>query len=226
MHYKTRTPAANVPRFNDTVATDTFIATTPALNDGIPGHGGVTLCQIYCARECQLTQGTPMKDETEIPATLLEFIREIGAMNMLVSDNAKVAIGKAVKEILWIYSIKDHQSKPRYQHQNYAKRRIQELKRVVNQILDRSGAPPEMWLLCLLYVIYLTNRLAVDSLGGKSPYEAAFNQKPDTSTLLKYFFYQQVYYAAYDAKFPAQSAERSGRRSGEQGQLNDVLDHG
>ena len=42
-HYKTRFPAANVPHWNEDVATDTFFSDMPAHDDGIPGHGVVLL---------------------------------------------------------------------------------------------------------------------------------------------------------------------------------------
>ena len=82
---------------------------------------------------------------------------------------------------------------------------------MMNTILDRSGAPPEMWLLCLLFIVYLMNRLAVDSLGGKSPIEAAFNQVPDISPLLAFWWYQPVYYQSYDKGFPSKTNEKLGR---------------
>ena len=42
-HFKTRFPAANVNQRNEQVATDTMFSDTPALDDGIPGHGGCTV---------------------------------------------------------------------------------------------------------------------------------------------------------------------------------------
>ena len=211
MHFKTRFPAANVDRLNDAVATDTFFSDTPAVNDGIAGHGGVTMAQIFCARDTQLGLAVPMRSEKDMPMSIHEWIRTYGAPNMLISDNAKVEIGKAVKDILRYYVIKDHQSEPHFQHQNYAERRMQELKRMLNTMLDRSGAPADMWLLCLLFIIYLMNRLDVDSLGGKSPIEAAFNQRPDISPLLAFWWYQPVYYQSFDKGFPSKTNEKLGR---------------
>jgi transposase InsO family protein len=147
MHYKTRFPAANVRRFNDDVATDTFFADTPAIDDGIRGHGGSTMAQIYCGKKTQLTAAFPMKSESEMPATLQDFIRKEGAPNLLFSDNAKVQIGKTVQSILRHYGIDDYQSEPYHQHQNYAERRIQEIKRFVDVLMDRTGTPAGYWLL-------------------------------------------------------------------------------
>ena len=46
-HYKTRFPAANVSRLNEDFATDTLFSDVPAHDDGIPGHGGCKMVQIY-----------------------------------------------------------------------------------------------------------------------------------------------------------------------------------
>ena len=55
-HFKTRFPAANVNRLNEIVATDTFFSDTPAADDGINGHGGANMVQIYCGKTSQLTR--------------------------------------------------------------------------------------------------------------------------------------------------------------------------
>ena len=58
-HYKTRFPAANISRWNEDVATDTFFSDTPAHDDGIPGHGGCTMAQIFTGLDQPLHQGIP-----------------------------------------------------------------------------------------------------------------------------------------------------------------------
>jgi hypothetical protein len=42
-HLRSRFPAANIPRRNAIVATDTFFSDIPAHDDGIMGHGGATM---------------------------------------------------------------------------------------------------------------------------------------------------------------------------------------
>ena len=82
------------------------------------------MVQIYAGKQGQYTKAYPMKSESEIGATLQHLIRQVGAPNLLFSDNAKAEIGKTVTELLRYYSIKDHQSEPGHQHQNYAERVI------------------------------------------------------------------------------------------------------
>ena len=114
-HFKSRFPAANVRRLNTTVATDTFFSDTPAADDGILGHGGATMAQIYVTKEL-FTAAFPMQSESQMPGTLQDYIRKYGAPLLLFLDNAKVQIGKKVQEILRWYKIDDAQCEPHYQH--------------------------------------------------------------------------------------------------------------
>jgi hypothetical protein len=109
----------------------------------------------------------PMRREGKLSGTLEYFIRQYGAPNFLFSDNAKSQIGNAVREILRMYAIKDFQCEPHHQHQNFAERRIQEFKKLSNTLLDRTGAKPSLWLLCVQYVVYLLNRLSTEALSVK-----------------------------------------------------------
>ena len=135
-HYKSRFPAANVDRLNEglneVVATDTFFSSTEAHDDGIMGHGGATMAQLYVGTTSHITAVFPMSSESQMSNTLLDFIRLHGAPNMLFSDNAKTQISNKVIDILRHYHIKQHRSEPYYQHQNLAERRIQDCKHLVN----------------------------------------------------------------------------------------------
>jgi hypothetical protein len=112
-----------VPRRNESVAIDTFFSSVPAHDDGISGHGGATMVQLYCSTSSLLTAMFSMKCEREMPGTLLDFIRKLGAPNSLLSDNAIVQIGKTVQSILRMFCIDDE---PHHQHQNPAERRTQQ----------------------------------------------------------------------------------------------------
>ena len=142
--------AANVDRLNEKVATDTLISNTPALDDGIMGHGGATMAQIYVGCSSQITEGYPMSSESQMHSTLMDFIRDHGAPNILFSDNAKAQIGAKVTEICRHYNIGQQQSEPHYQHQNPAERRIQDIKRATNSIIDCTNILAYLWLLCTM----------------------------------------------------------------------------
>jgi hypothetical protein len=116
------------------------------------GHGGTTMLQLYCGCDSQLTAVFPMKTEREMAGTLEDFIQFHGAPNALFSDNAKAQIGRAVQEILRKYAIRDFQCAPHHQHQNPAECRIQEVKELSNQMLDCTGAPPNLFV-CIIYCL-------------------------------------------------------------------------
>jgi hypothetical protein len=99
-NFKCRFPAANVSRLNEVVATDTFFFDSPALDDGIMGHGGTTMLQLFCGVSSLLTAVFPMKTETDMAGTLEDFIQQHGAPNAFFSDNSNAQIGRAVQEIL------------------------------------------------------------------------------------------------------------------------------
>ena len=47
------------------------------------------------------------------------------------------------------------------------------------------------WFMCLLYVVYLLNHLANDTLGGITPIQACFGTTPDMSPLPQLHFMSQ-----------------------------------
>jgi hypothetical protein len=69
-HFKSRVPAANANRLNEVVATDTYFSDTPALDDGIMGHGGTKMLQLFCGCSSLLTAVYPMHRENNIAGTL------------------------------------------------------------------------------------------------------------------------------------------------------------
>ena len=126
---------------------------TPAFDDGVPGHGGCTMVQVFTGMDSELLHGVPMKSETEVPDTILTFIWHYDAMEILMSDNAKSETSFAVHDILCLYTIKDHQSEPHYQHQNPVEWQIQDIKHTVKSIMDRVACPSGYWLLLTLHFV-------------------------------------------------------------------------
>ena len=114
-----------------------------------------------------------------------------------MSDNAKSEMSTKVKELHRMYCVKDHQSEPHYQHQNYAERRIQDIKKMANGIMDRVRCPSKFWLICiLLYVIPLMNVLA--NVNGAIPQSIVTGERTDISQFLSFHFYQEVFYEEPD----------------------------
>ena len=120
------------------------LVTSAAHDDGIPGHGGVTMAQVYTGQKTHLTKVYPMQRKSQMPSTLLDCIRDIGAFTTLFSDDAKEEQSQKVQTILRHFCIKDHQSEPYNQQQNPAERGIRDLKEVTTRLMDRTGTPDQV----------------------------------------------------------------------------------
>ena len=216
-HFKSRFPALNVHRRQEPVATDTVYADTPAIDDG------ATCAQIFVGRKSLVTDVYGMKTDKEFINTLEDNIRRRGAMDKLISDRAQVETSKKVQDILRALIIDDWQSEPHHQHQNFAENRWQTVKMYCNNVLNRTGAPAYTWLLCLLWVSFVLNHLATESLHFRTPMEALTGSTPDISPMLQFHFWEPVYYAIEDASFPSDSNEKSGHFVGIAETVGDAL---
>jgi hypothetical protein len=144
------------------------------------------MAQLYVGKNSTKTHVYSMRLESDMSKTLEDLICTQGAPYGHFSDDAKAQCGKRVLDILCLYDIKEFQSEPHHQHQNYAERKIGDTKRLTDAFMDHTGTQAHFWLLCLLYVVFLLNHLASDNLGGLTPPEVATGQRPDISALLKF----------------------------------------
>ena len=152
-------------------------------------------------------------------------------MDKLLSDSAKTEISNKVMDILRAYHISNLHSEPYHQDQNPAEWRYRTIKSWTNTVMNRSGAPANCWLLCLIYVCYLLNHISCAALDGKIPHFALPGITPDISSILLFTCYQPVFYATYDQIFPSESEERASYWVGFGEHCHDamthkVLDHG
>ena len=203
-NFKSPFPAFNVKRRHEPVATDTIYSNTPAIDDGS------TSAQIFVGTETLVTDIYGMKNDKEFVNTLEDNIRKRGAMDKLISDRAQVEISKRVHDILRALFIDDWQSEPHRQHQNPAERRIQTVKRRTNTLLDRTGAPAYTWLLAITYVCFVLN-FTYNAVIDNVPMNLATGSTEDISPLLRFRYWQPVYYMNDDSDFPSDSTEERGR---------------
>ena len=146
-------------------------------------------------------------------------------MDKLLSDSAKTEISNKVMDILRAYHISNWHSEPYLQNQNPAEWRYRTIKSWTNTVMNRSGAPANCWLLCLIYVCYLLNHIACTALDGKIPLLALTGITPDIAIILLFTFYQPVFYATCDQNFPSESEERAGYWVGFGEHCGDAMTH-
>ena len=141
------------------------------------------MAQFYIGRNSHVADAFGSLTEKQFVNTLEDIIRSRGAMDLLISDSAKVETSGRVGDLLQSYKINDWQSEPHFQHQNFAERRYRDIKACVIVIMNATGANPNEWLLILKYVIFIHNRMAVKSLGWITPLEKLTGQTPDISII-------------------------------------------
>jgi hypothetical protein len=194
-HYKSRFPFFNRPRIREMFCTDTWFGTTLAL-------GGFTCAQLYYGVKSKYMVLYPMTSESQGPQTLEDLCRDHGAPIKLKNDRAQMEVGKAWTAICRKYQIAQCTTEAHHPWQNEAERYIQEIKRCVNIIMDQTGCPNYLWVMCSLYVVYLLNHLANESLNWRTPIEACFGTTPDISALIMFAFFEKVYYLDAESPFP------------------------
>jgi hypothetical protein len=201
--YKSPNPALNMHPHDEPVATDTIYSDTLVIDCG------VTSAQLFLGTKTHTADVYPIKSHKQFVNTLLDNITQRGAPTKLINDRAQVEISERVKQVLRPLHISTWQSEPHQQHQNPAKRQYQNIKRLCNTILDRSGAPAYTWLLSLLYVYFLLNNTwceVVDDI----PIRMSMGSTNDISPLLCFHFWEPVYYKLDDSDFPSDSREKCG----------------
>ena len=201
--FKSPNPALNVYRRSENVACDIVYSDVSAIFDGS------TAAVIFVGVTTQVTDVYGIKRDSQFVNTLEDNIIQRGAPNKLISDRAQVLISHKVEDILRTLCINNWQSEPHQQHQNPAERRYQTVKNCANRLLDRTGAPASTWLLCLQYVCFLLNH-SYNMTIKNVPLTLLTGTTVDISPLLRFYFWQPVYYKLSESSFPSESKEALG----------------
>ena len=206
------------------VAYDTLFSDTPAHDDGLIGHGGCEMVELFVGTSSHLTDVVPMSAKSDFPEALREFIRKWGAPNKVMSDNAWEQTSKKVLEILRNYNIIKHCSEAGKQNQNAGERRMQDAKRTTQMLMDCTGTPAALWLLALLFVVGLFNHVANTQINDMAPITKAKNLPVDVSKHLHFRWLEPVCYRQCDGEsFPSSNNERSGWWCGPAEDVGNVL---
>ena len=173
---------------------------------------GSTAAQFFVGRKSGFCAVEGLgKSDKRYPAALMNHIRRYGAMDQIISDNARAEISHRVEEILNMLQIKDWTSEPHNKNLNFAERVWRDAKRKTEFTLDSSNAPAHAWLLALECVCFISNHTALERLGWRTPTEWLLGYTPDVSVLLIFTFWEPVYYAVNEASFPSTPDEALGR---------------
>ena len=161
------------------VSTDPIFANCRSLFQGFTG------AQVFygCTSRCINVGG--FKEKGEFPKLYQDFIREQGAPSILRRDNAKEEASYEVLEINRKFYIKDQYSEAYNPQQNpMESQAIRYLKQASHTLMDRVGAPPQLWYYAIQYLCEIHNRTSHPLLPDKiTPHQMRFGVTPDISAL-------------------------------------------
>ena len=198
--FKSSNPVMNILRCSEPVACDIVYADVPAIDDGS------TAAVIFVGTDTQVTDVCRIKTDCQFINTVEDNIRQWGAPTKLISDSAQVEVSNKAIGILCDLVIGVWQSEPHQQQQNPAECRYQTVNSTANHLMDCTGAPPYTWLLCLAYVCYLLNHTYNLTTHGVSLNHLT-GVTVDISPLLRFHFWQKVYFLREESHFPSESRE-------------------
>ena len=127
-----------------------------------------------------------MKTDKQFVNTFEDIIRQLRAMDRLISNSAQVETRGRAKDILRAYIIGNWQIEADQQYQYPVERKYRYIKSTTNRLLERSGSPANTWFLCFFYVCILLNRITSSTLGWRTPIECLTGTTPAISVLLHF----------------------------------------
>ena len=157
-------------------ALDTFFSSVRSIR-------GFVCTQLFFVAFAHLLFVGHMRREAQSHNALRDFIRHVGAPNLLRTDNSKTQTGKKWTQTKRKFVIKDQNTVPYNQRQNPAERKIRDIKHQSLLLLHQSGAPPEFWCYAVDFLVDIMNHLAHEPLNWRTPMEYYSGDTPDISNL-------------------------------------------
>ena len=143
----------------------------------------------------------PLRKKREAGHGLKSFILENGAMETLITDNAKEEGKHGAHDTLWNQLVDDYMihhltTVPYSQFQNRAESEIRELNRGTWKFLRLKRALKQVWCFCAGWYAGVKRLAASDifRLGGRTPAEKRLGNTPDISEYVQFDWYEFVKY--------------------------------
>ena len=130
-----------------------------------------------------------------------DFVRDVGAPNILLTDNSKTQSG-----VKWQRTSRDNVTKqihsvPHNQNQNQAERKVRDVKKRTILTLRYAQAPIVFWCYCMVFIVDCLNYSAQKELGYRTAMEKMYGNTLDIS-VFRFGFWETVWYYEPTAKFP------------------------
>ncbi len=193
-HRKQRLLPLHPRRLEGQTDSDTFFASIKSIRN-------FACVQLFFHLTSQFLFVRCMRREAHSHGAYQDFVREVGAPNVLLTDNAQTQVGAKWTKTSRENITRQIATAPYNQNQNQAERKIKDVKNRVLLVLRHSKAPAVFWCYCLRWVVDCMNHSAVTSLDWRTPIEVLDGHKPDIS-VFRFAFFQPVWYYEPAARYP------------------------
>jgi hypothetical protein len=195
-HYKTRVLALRPRRINDTMYSDTFFSSVCSVR-------GYKCFQMFALKQSKVEFIKLMKKEAQAPEMYQDVIRDHGAPNRTVTDNAQVMTGTKWTAINRSYCIESGFTVPHHQHQNYAELQGGNFKLATIKLYHYTPwAPLIYWCYATQYLDMVRRSLSRNTLNWRTGHEAMNGDTPDIS-IFRFRWFAPVWYYAPSSSFPS-----------------------
>ena len=194
-HYKTRVWALRPRRINDVCYSDTFFAAVLSIR-------GFKCFQLFAFKKSKLNVFKLMKREANAPEAYEDVIREFGAPNKTVTDNAQVLTGTKWTSINRRYCIESGYTVPHHQHQNFSEGEGGNFKFAILKLMHNTPhAPLSYWCYAAQFLDKVRRCLSKSSLDGRCGNEALNGETPDIS-IFRFPWFSPIWYYSPTVSFP------------------------
>jgi hypothetical protein len=162
-HLESRFQKLRHKRLNEVIATDTYFANEKSIE-------GYHCVQVFVGMTSKMLYVAGMKTESEFADGYLDFISKYGIPSALRRDSTKFDMIQRVQDIHRDLIIADQWTELHSPWQNPAEfNGVKYLKSHAQVLLDRTGAPDNLWFLAQDYLAHVGNLNANRQLNWKIP---------------------------------------------------------
>ena len=193
-HRKKRLLPLHPRRLRGRTDSDTFFSTVKSIR-------GYKCVQFFVHVPSDYSFARCMQREAHSHGAYQDYIREVGAPQMVITDNSQTQTGKKWEATSRSIITKQRKFVPYNQNQSKAERRIQDVKHKTVHVMQRAKAPLEFWCYALIFIVDCSNHLAKKQLGWRTSQEVLNGDTADISAF-RFTFWQAIEYFEPNAKFP------------------------
>ena len=149
--------------------------------------------------------GVLMKTLEEIPEAISQFLRDVGAPDVLVADAHSSHQSMTVKRLLSRAGTRLRLLEEGTPWSNKGELYVGLLKGSVVKDMKRSNSPKVFWDYCTVRRIKIHNKIAskITRLEGQTPHFDTFGEEPDISREAQFEWYEFCYFYDKSSKFPS-----------------------